>query len=98
MPSSGNTGDGAVMLLSTAPGHADRTLIEWRFDKPADLLGWAPNAMLSDVALRDGALHLQATNRDPQLLSPRFAIPASPWPYVEVDLRGHRSVYCIAAP
>jgi hypothetical protein len=54
--------------------------------------------MLSDVALRDGALHLQATNRDPQLLSPRFAIPASPWPYVEVDLRGHRSVYCIAAP
>ncbi|MCC6446050.1 MAG: glycoside hydrolase family 99-like domain-containing protein [Armatimonadetes bacterium] len=85
-----------VLLLCglTAPaacGQNDKTLIEWRFDRQKSLLGWRPNAMVSDVGIRQGALHVRATDWDPFLTGPRFEIRASPWQYIEVSLRATRS-------
>jgi hypothetical protein len=64
-----------------------QVLIEWRFERPGDLLGWVPGGHLADVAVRDGALSGRATDWDPILLGPVFEIPARPTQWVEVRMR-----------
>jgi hypothetical protein len=66
---------------------APQVLIEWRFDRPGDLLGWTPGGHVADVSVRDGALSGRATDWDPILMGPVFEIPARPSQWVEVRMR-----------
>ena len=73
-------------LVGAAPTPAqDKTLIEWRFQKPGDFQGWQPSGDLGAV-VRDGALRGRAKSRDPLIMGPVFEIAASPLQWVEITM------------
>jgi len=78
---------GFLTAVGTARGD-DKTLLEWRFDKPGDLRGWSGFGMIADAAVRGGALHGRATGGDPILMGPVFEVPARPAQYVEICMKG----------
>jgi hypothetical protein len=70
---------------------AERTLLEWNFNRDGDREGWQPNAHLADVSISDGALRCRGAGADPILeLQPLLDLPASPWQVLEIRLRANR--------
>lgn len=69
------------------PEIAPQVMIEWRFDRAGDLLGWVPGGHVADVAVQDDGLSGRATDWDPILMGPVFEIPARPTQWVEVRMR-----------
>ncbi|MHC1762712.1 MAG: glycoside hydrolase family 99-like domain-containing protein [Verrucomicrobiia bacterium] len=65
-----------------------RPVIEWGFDRDGDLEGWHPNAQLTNVRVKDGALHARGEGSDPifELQAP-IQIQASPWQQVELRVK-----------
>ena len=86
------TAVGAGLAVLTGARAAERTLVEWTFDRPGDLAGWQPNNHLQDVAVTNGVLRGRAEGADPILeLRPLLDLPARPWQVLEVRLRADRS-------
>jgi len=73
--------------IATAAVGAEKTLIEWRFDKDGDLEGWTQSNHVADLRVEGGALCGRITNWDPFVRSPQFEIPASPWQRIDVRLK-----------
>jgi len=78
----------ALTACATDSPAAPRIRAEWNFDAAGDFEGWRPNADLAEVVVTNGLLVCRAVGADPilELASP-FALPASPWQYLEVRLR-----------
>lgn len=91
-----------LMLLSCLltgyaadPPGPPRIRAEWSFDAAGNFEGWRPNADLADVVVTNGLLQCRAAGADPILeLTRPFALPASPWQYLEVRLRASHDGTC----
>jgi hypothetical protein len=67
----------AVFLPVLLLAQTGSTRLAWEFDDgPA---GWHGARHLEGVEVRDGILHGHATGHDPQLISPLFSLPATPY-------------------
>jgi len=73
-----------------------RTLKSWEFNGQ-DAEGWTPARHLASITLADGAVSGRATGQDPQLVSPLFELPASPfqevWARVKSDRAGRGELF-----
>ena len=78
-----NTLIALTFILAAAP----QTVHTWNFDGDADLAAWRPNAHLTDVALRDSALHARAIEWDPFFSCDGIEIPATAWQMVIIRMR-----------
>ncbi|NMC21888.1 MAG: hypothetical protein GYA33_15890, partial [Thermogutta sp.] len=74
-------------LCCGAAAQADQNLLEWRFDRPGELQGWAGGGHVRDLQARGGVLEGETVGDDPILLSPVFEIPAAPLQYVEFRMK-----------
>jgi hypothetical protein len=77
----------AGLVLAGMAEPADRVVIEWRFEKDGDLLGWQVAGQLKDVSVSGGVLRGEATGSDPILLGPVFEIAATPTQCVEIKMK-----------
>jgi len=80
---------GAVVGLccvTTAAG-AEKTLIEWRFDRAGDLKGWDGSNHITELRVADGALQGRIMDWDPFVRGPKFEIPATPWQRIDIRLK-----------
>ena len=66
-------------------------LPSWDFGDPAAAAAWTPNAHLADVAVRDGALHARAVDRDPFFTCRLEPFAATPWQYVLLRIKADRA-------
>ncbi len=64
-----------------------KVLIEWKFDKDGDLKGWQPNNHLRNVRAADGVLAGEVSDWDPFLTSPVFEVRATPWQWIELEMK-----------
>ncbi len=76
---------------------AERTALEWDFSKATDTLGWVQAEPIKAFGVEGGALVAVPGPGRPKLESPLFELEASPWQYVEVELKtdadGHALMY-----
>ena len=80
-----------ALLAGLPAAAAERTLIEWTFDRDGDLQGWQPNGHLADVTVSGGTLTARGVGADPILeLQPRLDLKASPWQFFEARLKADR--------
>ncbi len=77
----------AGLFPAQVAGAESDVLIEWRFDRAGELLGWSPGRHVADVSVGEGGLGARATDWDPSLVGPVFDIPARATQWVEVRLR-----------
>ena len=76
----------AGIALTLSSGAAPGTdLPAWTFD--ADLEGWAPNAHLANVAVKNGVVSADARDWDPFFTRRDLAFGATPWQFVAVKIR-----------
>lgn len=75
-------------MVSAVCQAGERTVIEWRFDKAGDFLGWQRNEAVADAAVRGGLLHGRASGADPILIGPVFEISAAAEQCFEICLKG----------
>ena len=66
---------------------AERIAREWDFSKAADTLGWTQAEPIKEFKVADGALIAVPGPGRPKLESPLFELEASPWQYVEIELK-----------
>ncbi len=60
----------------------------WEFSQDGNTEGWRPHSQhLTQVEVRDGALHGRAVDWDPFLISPVFDLPASHRQWIELRVR-----------
>ena len=80
----------AVLSLALAGfcGAADQTLMEWSFAGASDTLGWTPAG--GKVALDRAVGALSITGSDSKLISPLFEIKATPWQFVEIEMKSDK--------
>ena len=69
---------------------ASAELPAWEFQTAADLSAWVPNAQLSNVEVKDGAVHAEAIDWDPFFHNRSVTIPAAPWQYVLLRIKADR--------
>lgn len=74
-------------LFCGLTAQADQILLEWRFDRPGDLQGWAGGGHLRNLQVHGGVLEGETVGDDPILFSPVFEIPAAPLQYVEFRMK-----------
>ncbi|MCC6727880.1 MAG: glycoside hydrolase family 99-like domain-containing protein [Chthonomonadales bacterium] len=80
-----------LCLFLALPASADRTLLEWRFDRPDALRDWRPNGEIREISVTGGALQFRCEGSDPILDYARpFAVEASPWQAIEVRMKADR--------
>ncbi len=78
----------AFAVVSMVASLAAADLPAWTFD--TDLQGWAPNAHLANVAVKDGVLSADAVDWDPFFTISGLAIEAKPWQYVVITLKADK--------
>lgn len=71
------------------PADGYRVVGEWRFDRAAGLLGWTPNADLSNVTATPDGLRMTVVGQDPILTAPPLGeILLSDRQVIELRIRG----------
>lgn len=73
------------MLCSSISVSAAREIIGWNFDK--DTQGWHATRHIEELEIRDGTLSGKTMGHDPQLGSPLFDIPATPYQEFHARIR-----------
>jgi hypothetical protein len=68
---------------------ADQTLMDWSFAAAADTLGWTSAGGTIGLDKAEGAL--TSTGSDCKLISPLFEIKATPWQFVEIEMKTDKS-------
>ena len=72
---------------------ADSALAEWSFSKASDAQGWTSAGGTIGVNDADGALTISGT--ECRLISPLFDIKATPWQFVEIEMKTDKSADAI---
>jgi hypothetical protein len=75
-----------AMLMVSAAG-----LPSWTFDSPADAQAWAPDAHLTDVAVKGGVLSARAIDWDPYFTCRGFEFPAEPWQCIRLRIKADKA-------
>lgn len=75
-----------LLAFCVAAAAQPAVLAEWTFDQPGQLHGWQPNGHLTEVAVRDGALHAAGTGADPFFTSPAIDITPNATQWLEIEL------------
>ncbi len=80
----------ALLVMPTALLAGEKTVIEWRFDTPGNLHGWAAGGHIRGAKISGGALVGETTDWDPILLGPMFEAVATPTQRVEIKMKTPR--------
>lgn len=75
------------VVIALCPLSASETVIQWRFDRDGDMMGWTAGGHVRDARVADGALRGETTDWDPIVLGPVFEIEASATQRVEIDMK-----------
>lgn len=79
---------GTLAILCALGSSAEARLVfEWNFASATDTLGWAQAEPITRFGVENGALVAVAGPGKPKFESPIFELEASPWQYVEVELK-----------
>jgi hypothetical protein len=63
----------------------------WDFSDAAQAQQWTANSFLTDVAVKEGALHARATSWDPFFSNRQVSFEATPWQYVVVKIKADQT-------
>ncbi|MGB9619475.1 MAG: glycoside hydrolase family 99-like domain-containing protein, partial [Armatimonadota bacterium] len=66
---------------------AEGAALEWDFSKATSTLGWTQAEPIKEFKVEGSALFAVAGPGRPKLTSPLFELEATPWQYVEVELK-----------
>jgi len=80
-----------ILIAVSSVRAGTKTLIEWTFDKPGDMIGWTAGRGVTGLAVRDGCLTGRTVEQDPLVTGPLFEIPATPYQYVEIRMKSSAS-------
>ncbi|MBI5093016.1 MAG: glycoside hydrolase family 99-like domain-containing protein [Candidatus Hydrogenedentes bacterium] len=83
-----------ALLISAMAINAATGLPSWTFTKDQDIRSWEPNLQLKNAAIRNGALHAEASGTDPFFSAREMSFAATPWQYVVIRIKASRPGSC----
>jgi len=75
------------LLISGQSAATRRVLFDWDFSKARDTLGWVSAEITGEFRTSDSALFVVAGPGGIKIESPLFELAATPWQYLEIDLK-----------
>jgi len=81
-----NTLIALALVVSAAP----QVVHQWTFDG-ADTTTWQPNSFLSEVEIKEGALHARAIDWDPFFVCDGVEIPTAPWQVLVLRVKASKA-------
>jgi len=80
-----------LFALGTELAAGVRIAYQWEFVRAKDELGWTQAEPITKFCVENGALVAIAGPGKPKLQSPIFDLEASPWQYIEIELKTDES-------